>query len=221
MKQQTALIIANGLACSSSLLKKIVYASEFVLVLDGAIQRVLEHGVVPNMVLGDFDSIDNLYEIKKTYPYLPIMSAPDQDKTDLEKGIEFLIKKKHKKIVVLWATGRRTDHFLNNLSTLVKYKKSVVVEMIDDYSRISNLPLEYKKKYIANTLLSLLPMGTVKGVTTIGLQYNLTNATLALGKKTSSSNASENKNGFVRITHQSGNLLLIESAEQERDWELS
>ena len=54
--QEPALIIANGEACSDDLLDQLMEWSPFVLVLDGAIHRVLEKQIKFDAWLGDFDS---------------------------------------------------------------------------------------------------------------------------------------------------------------------
>ena len=54
-KQEPALIIANGEACSFDLLGQLLEWSPFVVVLDQAIHRVIELGIKIDVLLGDFD----------------------------------------------------------------------------------------------------------------------------------------------------------------------
>ena len=91
-KQEPALIIANGEDCSYDLLSQLLEWSPTVLVLDGAITRVLELGIKVDIVLGDFDSAKNIEELLIDQQPIKIIHTPDQNKTDLEKGIEHLIK---------------------------------------------------------------------------------------------------------------------------------
>ena len=97
-KQEPALIIANGEACSYELLSQLLEWSPTVLVLDGAITRVLELGIKVDIVLGDFDSAKNIEELLIDQQPIKIIHTPDQNKTDLEKGIEYLINEGHKAI---------------------------------------------------------------------------------------------------------------------------
>ena len=55
--QEPALIIANGQSCSFELMGQLLEWSPVVMVLDGAIHRVLELGIKLDIVLGDFDKI--------------------------------------------------------------------------------------------------------------------------------------------------------------------
>ena len=121
----------------------------------------------------------------------------------------FLIAKGHKAVNILWATGKRADHHINNLSTLAKYKDQITIVMLDDHSRIFNLPNQFTKWYPANQNISLIPLGSVFGLTTKGLTYNLQNEDLHLGIRTSSSNKTE-EDGLIEIKFDSGNLLLME-----------
>jgi thiamine pyrophosphokinase len=208
-EQEPALIIANGQSCSFELMGQLLEWSPVVMVLDGAIHRVLKLGIKIDIVLGDFDKAENWEELLADQQPVKVIHTPDQNKTDLEKGLDYLITKGHKAVNILWATGKRADHAINNLSTLAKYKDQITIVMLDDYSRIFNLPNSFTKWYPANYNISLIPIGSVYGLTTIGLQYNLTNEDLNLGQRTSSSNKSA-FDGLVTINFQSGNLLLME-----------
>ena len=72
------------------------------------------------------------------------------------------------------------------------------------------LPKNFKKWYIKNTILSLIPIGKVTGITTENLFYVLQNEELELGLRTGSSNH-VSEDGIVQISHKEGHLLLIES----------
>jgi thiamine pyrophosphokinase len=208
-EQEPALIIANGQSCSFELMGQLLEWSPVVMVLDGAIHRVLELGIKIDVVLGDFDKTENWEELLANQQPVEVVHTPDQNKTDLEKGLDYLIANGHKAVNILWATGKRADHAINNLSTLVKYKNQITIVMLDDHSRIFNLPTHFTKWYPANYNISLIPLGSVQGLTTTGLQYNLNNEDLHLGQRTSSSNKTQ-EDGLVTIHFESGNLLLME-----------
>ncbi len=208
-EQEPALIIANGQSCSFELMGQLLEWSPVVMVLDGAIHRVLELGIKLDIVLGDFDKSENWDELLANQQPVQVVHTPDQNKTDLEKGLDFLIAKGHKAVNILWATGKRADHHINNLSTLAKYKDQITIVMLDDHSKIFNLPNQFTKWYPANQNISLIPLGSVFGLTTKGLTYNLQNEDLHLGIRTSSSNKTE-EDGLIEIKFDSGNLLLME-----------
>lgn len=208
-KQEPALLIANGEACSMELLGQLLEWSPTVVVLDSAIWRVLELGIKVDVLLGDFDRDLDLEAIRAQQYPLEIVRTPDQNKTDLDKGIEFLIERGYPAVNIVWATGRRADHTLTNLTNMVRYKDRIRLVLLDDYSRIFPLVGRFEKWYEAKTPISLIPVGTVTGFTSEGLTYNLENATLKLGYFTSSSNEAA-VDGFVRIEAQTGDLLIME-----------
>lgn len=210
--QEPALIIANGLECDNELLGQLLEWSPYVVVLDSAIERVLELGIKVDVLLGDFDRNFNTQYYKENHYPIEIIHTPDQNKTDLEKAFDYLIEKGHKAVNVVWATGKRADHTLNNLSVLASYRNDLKIVLFDDYSKVYLLPNSFKKWYPKNSIISLIPLGKVDGISTENLFYPFNNESLELGYRTGSSNHVA-KDGIVTITHEKGNLLLIESFE--------
>jgi len=207
--QEPALIIANGAECSQELLGQLLEWSPFVIVLDSAIERVLELGIKIDVLLGDFDrGFDAEYYREKQYP-LEVVYAPDQNKTDLEKAFDYLIEKGHKAVNVIWATGKRADHTITNITNIVRFKDQLKIVIIDDHSKIFLLPHKFEKWYTKDSIISLIPIGDVTGIHSENLFYPLKNDTLTLGFRTGSSNH-VTKDGMVIVTHESGNLLLME-----------
>ncbi len=207
--QEPALIIANGASCNNELLGQLLEWSPFVIVLDSAIERVLELGIKVDVLLGDFDrDFDPEYYREKQFP-LEIVYAPDQDKTDLEKAFDYLIEKGHKAVNVVWATGRRADHTITNITNIVRFQNDLKIVILDDYSKIFQLPKKYEKWYPKGFPISIIPIGTVNGITSTNLDYPLNDETLTIGYRTGSSNHVA-KDGIVLIEHSEGDLLLME-----------
>lgn len=207
--QEPALIIANGAECSSELLGQLLEWSPFVMVLDNAIDRILQLNIKIDVLLGDFDDDFNPEIYRETQFPLEIVYTPDQNKTDLEKAFDYLIKKGHKAVNVVWATGKRADHTITNLTNIVSYRDKLKIVILDDHSKVFLLPKKFEKWYTAKTPISLIPIGKVSGITTENLFYPLKNDTLIMGYRTGSSNHVA-QDGIVTIEHQKGDLLLME-----------
>ena len=207
--QEPALIIANGESCSAELLGQLLEWSPIVVVLDSAITRVLELGIKVDVLLGDFDRNFNAEKYKDSQYPIEIVYTPNQNKTDLEKAFDYLIEQKIPGVNVVWATGRRADHTITNVTNIIRYKEKLKIVILDDYSKIFQLPKKFQKWYPSKTILSLIPIGSVEGISSENLEYPLKNDKLTIGYRTGSSNSVLN-DGMVTITHNSGDLLLME-----------
>ena len=207
--QEPALIIANGASCQPELLGQLLEWSPLVVVLDSAIERVIHLDIKIDVLLGDFDR-DFDPEIYKTKQYpLEIVHTPDQNKTDLEKALDYLIERKIPSDNIVWATGKRADHTITNLTNIVRYRDLIKIVILDDHSKIFLLPNKFEKWYTAGTPISLIPIGVVKGIHSQNLVCPLANDTLTIGYRTGSSNAVAS-DGLVTIEHSEGDLLLME-----------
>ena len=144
--QEPALIIANGAACSMELLGQLLEWSPIVVVLDNAIDRVLQLDIKVDVLLGDFDDDFNpeLYK-EKQFP-LEIVHTPNQDKTDLEKAFDYLIEKGHKAVNVVWATGKRADHTITNITNIVSYRDKLKIVILDDHSKVFLLSNKFLRR---------------------------------------------------------------------------
>jgi thiamine pyrophosphokinase len=207
--QEPALIIANGAACQPELLGQLLEWSPLVVVLDSAIERVISLDIKVDVLLGDFDrDFDPEVYKNKQYP-LEIVHTPNQNKTDLEKALDYLIERKMPAVNIVWATGKRADHTITNLTNIVRYRDLIKIVILDDHSKIFLLPNKFEKWYTAGTPISLIPIGVVKGIHSQNLVYPLANDTLTIGYRTGSSNAVAS-DGLVTIEHAEGDLLLME-----------
>jgi len=207
--QEPALIIANGASCNPELLGQLLEWSPLVIVLDSAMERVMELDIKVDVLLGDFDrDFDPDFYKEKQYP-IEIVHTPDQDKTDLEKAFDYLIERKIPAANVVWATGRRADHTITNLTNIARYRDLIKIVILDDHSKVFLLPKKFEKWYTANTPISLIPIGHVSGVHSENLYYPLKDECLTMGYRTGSSNHVV-KDGIVIISHSEGDLLLME-----------
>lgn len=210
--QEPALIIANGAECSNELLGQLLEWSPLVIVLDSAIERVLDLGIKVDVLLGDFDrGFDAEHYREKQYP-IEIVHTPDQEKTDLEKAFDYLVEKGHKAANVIWATGKRADHTITNITNIVRFRDQLKIVILDDHSKIFLLPKHFQKWYTKDSIISLIPIGKVSGIHSENLYYPLKDDSLTIGYRTGSSNHAA-EDGIVTITHEEGDLILIESLD--------
>jgi thiamine pyrophosphokinase len=205
--QEPALVLANGQPCSMDTLQQLMDWNPQIMVLDGAYHKAMERHIRFDFLSGDFDSI---VQIPPSLPFpFEIFHTPDQNKTDLQKGLEILMQKGIYHAHILWATGGRLDHQMANLNVMAKLSDQMNLRMIDDYSNIYVIHSPFQKYFKANRNVSLIPMTTVTHVKTQNLLYNLTGQNLSPVEAISSSNKVATS-GMVHIEFSEGVLLLME-----------
>ena len=205
--QEPALIVANGESCSYELLVQMLEWCPFVVALDGAYTRLAKLQIKPDLVIGDFDSIDSSV-ISDDVVFL---QDSNQKNTDLQKAIDHLLTLEYREINVVWATGKRLDHTINNLMTLAKYPK-VQITLYDNYSKVFLAPSPFKKVYSKGSPISLIPLPVCGGIKTNNLKYQLNMESLELGKRSGTSNEA-NTTGEIEISYESGLLAIVESKD--------
>ncbi|MBM3918409.1 MAG: thiamine diphosphokinase [Sphingomonadales bacterium] len=211
--QEPALVVANGDACSHDLLTALLEWCPYLLALDGAYDRLRELNITVDAVLGDFDSTKAISSTGLPHTAEPgkpeILFRPDPNKTDLQKGLDFLIERGHPSAHIIWAGGGRSDHFLAHFSVLAEYGDCITLNLIDDQSRTFLLPRVFRKWYAAGTTLSLMPMGRAGGIVTQNLVYPLNCEAMEMGGRIGCSNEVAG-DGWVEVRYSSGSLLMTE-----------
>lgn len=177
---------------------------QFVGCVDGAMNYLINYNFDINFILGDLDSIKNNLKIDYTNK---IIICKNQNKTDFEKFLDFIIKKHIYQVDVFGATGLEHDHFLGNISVALKFFHKIKITFFDDYGKFFLVHNQgyYNVRKGAN--ISLIPLNIVYKVTTEGLQYSLKKQKLKLGYFIAIRNkAIDNK---IKINFKKGTLLLF------------
>lgn len=95
---------------------------------DGAAEALINHGIIPDAIVGDMDSLPE--KLKAKYASI-IHKDTCQETNDLTKAFRYALELKPSKIVILGASGLREDHTIGNISLLSMYSQmsDVAVEM--------------------------------------------------------------------------------------------
>ncbi len=184
--QKSALIICNGEIPSQKLLQEVLRTKPFIICADGGANVARKFNIKPNIIIGDFDSITA--KTKKHFSSVEQIHITDQYSTDLEKSLNYAVKNKIKKVIILGGTGKRIDHTFSNLSVVAKYQKKIHITLKDNLHDIFLINKKIFLNYKIGTTLSLLPFGKCEGIITKGLQYPLKNETLEFGVREGTSN---------------------------------
>lgn len=200
------LLIANGAPLSHPRLQTLA-ADRQVMVLDGAYTHVKQAGLKIDILLGDFDSIqpEALAEARKTDTL--VVDAPDQEKTDFEKGLIYLDQLGAKNIYAGSATGKEIQHTLYNLRMLKKFYNPARPILLFTETEMIRYYEDTDIDINGNVNDGIALLGFPDGqVTTQGLKYDMLDYQLDFEKNSSVSNALAQKTAHVHMT---GGVLVI------------
>lgn len=159
-----------------STIKEKIKEYPYLIAVDGGANHCYAMGIIPDLILGDFDSIQP--KVLESFIDVPKQQYPsDKDKTDLELAIELVYHPGTEKITVFGALGGRTDHALGNLVLLSRYPGKVFLEGVNEILFV--IPKQVELSLSIGQTLSLIPLnGPAKGIDTEGLKWPLKNGTL-------------------------------------------
>lgn len=185
--------------------------------VDRGIFTLLQKGIHANIAFGDFDSVteEEFMFIEENVPILQ-KYKPEKDETDLELAILWALEQQPACIRLFGASGGRIDHFLANVSLLIKplEKNNTKIEMIDNKNLLYlafpgtyNVNKDQNKKYI-----SFLPYtAEVKGLTLSGFKYPLKDCDLPIGSTLCISNELISEYGTFSFSK--GILMIVRSQD--------
>jgi thiamine pyrophosphokinase len=200
------LIIANGQRTGMTFLKKLLPGNK-IIVLDGAANYTKSLSLVPDIILGDLDSITTTTSNYYRKQHVKFVITPDQNFTDLEKAIHYCDQHLATLIVITWALGKRTDHLLGNIGFLKKYynpsRKIAIITPTEIITYMVDNELTINGKKNQNVAIIGYPKCTA---TSHGLKYELNNTELELGKTESICNQLRTTKATLSIQ---GNAIII------------
>ena len=176
-----SLIICNGNPPPEKLLHKLWQEADYRVAADGGANKLYYFNLIPDAVVGDFDSIKP--EVRKKLPNSKLFHVKEQNTNDADKAVRHCLKRECTEINILGAEGSRNDQFLSNLEILFKFTPNVRLILWTPLERMEFILDNWKKKLPPGTILSLLPLfGGAQGVITHGLEFSLDGHDLLPGK---------------------------------------
>ena len=170
-------IIAGATINNYSYIKNCLTDNDFYICCDSGLKHIDKLNVIPNLIIGDFDSYDN--------PNLDIETIVlpcEKDDTDSIYAVNTAIEMGFDDFLLLGFLGGRFDHSLVNLSSLIQLHNSRKTAIaIDDFSEIE---LVTDSAYIEDnySFFSLIAFGgDLSGVTIDNAKYPLINGNITMG----------------------------------------
>ena len=159
---------------------------QVIIAADGGARHCLRLGIIPDVVIGDFDSLDDaeLAALEKAGSQF-IRHPARKDYTDLELALRYAQEQGAREILVLGALGARWDQSLANLLLpAIGIFAAANITLVDGLQEI-HLVRPGKGLEIQGSpgdTVSLIPLGGKPlGITSRGLEYPLHNESLEFG----------------------------------------
>jgi thiamine pyrophosphokinase len=188
-----AVVFANGILSDPQKSLSYIRPDDILIAADGGAIHCHALGLTPDVIIGDFDSLEpGQLESLKARGAEIIRHPARKDFTDLELALEHAKNIGVTQILVMAALGNRWDQTLANLLLPAAQSFSGVdIRLVDGSQEI--LLVKTGQKVVihgrAGDILSLIPLyGDAIGITTQGLEYPLKNGTLLFGSTRGISN---------------------------------
>jgi len=210
MDARRAIIFANGVLTDPATSRRMLEPSDYLIAADGGTRHIRSLGLLPDIVIGDLDSLIQEEKCALVEAKVPFLEHPrDKDETDLELALSYAAAGGFTPIVVIAALGGRLDQVLGNILLIADPRFAKLPVYLDD--GVEEVRACHDLASIHGTpgdLVSLLPWGgNVKGVTTEGLKWELKNETLEAHRTRGISN--QMTKHATQIEIESGILLIV------------
>lgn len=211
-RNNRAIIIANGPLKEAQSARRVIQEGDLLIAADGGARHCLNLGLIPDILIGDFDSLnqDELATLQSTGVQV-IRHPAKKDYTDLELAVRHAVSLGFTEIQVIGALGARWDQTIANIFLPANNDLSGIrMRMIDGNQEVTLMRDEDQLTVHgkAGDILSLIPLGgDALGVTTQGLEYALNRETLYFGATRGISNVLLNQTAKIHL--RAGYLLCI------------
>jgi thiamine pyrophosphokinase len=196
-------IVGNGTLSKKYL--TLIQPQDYVIGVDRAAYWLIRQGRIPDIAIGDFDSVTKkeLKLIKKFTRFVKQYPG-EKNRTDMELAIRYAASLAPAEVFIFGATGTRLDHMLATLHLLDKHI------LIDKNNRVrlvgrGKTTIE-KASY---RYISILPYTKSITLSLTGFRYDLVRKTLKQGTTLGVSNEIQKAEGTIRMF--SGKAWVIEN----------
>ncbi|TGD43083.1 thiamine diphosphokinase [Pseudotabrizicola sediminis] len=171
--------LVGGAPVSAALFRISQQRAPVIVAADGGADRCLAHGVQPQAVIGDMDSLSDSARLVLADRLHPIA---EQDTTDFDKALRSIDAPF---VIALGFIGARVDHGLAVLTTLVRQRRPCV--LLGPQDVVFHAPTRLRLALRRGDRFSLYPLGRVTGTST-GLDWPIDGLDFAPDARVGTSN---------------------------------
>ncbi len=197
-----AAVVAGGAHPHPQRQLRLLAETDLVLAADGGANWLYDMGVLPQVLVGDLDSIrDDVLRALEQSECRIVRHPAHKDETDTELALMEAVSCGAKRITLLGSAGNRIDHTLANIMLLTLPElEGITTQAFDGSSFLSLLRSTTTLRGEVGDTVSLIPLrGDALGVRTAGLEYPLRDETLRFGPARGISNVMTQSEAVVNI----------------------
>lgn len=191
-----------------------VNSNDYIICTDGGYDVAMRHKLVPNLLMGDFDSIGTeLPDDIETERF-----KPEKDFTDLELAIMKAVDLSATEVCIIGGIGGRLDHTVANIQMLSHYSECFdSLYMMDGRNRCFIINggdnVTVSVPYVKDSYISLFSLSeTCEGVSARNVKYVLDGYTMSRQIPLGVSNEfTDEKNAVISV--KCGTLLVVVSGK--------
>ena len=205
MIPKPVVILANGDFPTHPIPLEILKTAKSIICCDGAVNHLEEAGIEPYAIIGDMDSITE--PLKEKYKDR-LFYIDCQEENDLRKAVKWVEDEEAERAVILGATGKREDHSLANVFTLLHYPSKMELEMLTDYGKFSIAKETQEFESFQGQQVSLFSTNPEIEITSTHLKYTLKSLKL---NNLYCGSLNESTSGAYKVDISHGQLLVFQS----------
>ncbi len=202
------LVVTGGAASGSALLHEQSRLADQLIAADGAADLLCKEGIVPDVLIGDFDTASSESITALAGKGAKIVRLPEhKNMTDTEAAVDYTLNAGAQDITILGALGLRIDHALSNIGMLLRVREAgAACRIIDEINEIETAEGFFTLSGYPGQTVSILPMTGNLTVTASDLEYPLQHLSLPFGSSRGVSNRMKGNTALLSI---SGGVALI------------
>jgi thiamine pyrophosphokinase len=182
LRYEGLLVIVGGGTVDLDLLRDLHSAGGHLVGADGGAESIVAAGLVPEAIIGDFDSLKN---VDAWLGRTRLMRIAEQDTTDFEKALYST----HAPVTIaVGMTGRRFDHTLAALDAVARHARERIIILVDEADLAVALTGAFSFEVAPHERASVHPLAPIRFRRSSGLRYPLDGVRLAPGERTGTSN---------------------------------
>ncbi len=210
-----ALLVTGGEPPSEKLLQEAAQVCSYIACADSGAHPLLAAGFMPNLIVGDMDSIDleDRALLKKASGDIKMLPV-EKDWTDTQVALDMLYERGFDEVLMLGATGGRLDHEQGNFMLLCRYGrmgKSLVIWNDTNVLRYVDARIWQIPKN--DSVFSIVPLSDAGMTLSLcGFHYLLNEVYIPFGISRCLSNTIEDAYGVANIISGDGWMFLSRDA---------